>query len=184
MRPIGGNKDLYCFSGPRTKFTYSCSARQNPYEFFQSIFGLRPVCLARHSMGDYWLSPLSFWKDQSSRGYSRSAVQYSCTLTVDLDLLYSAVPPSPPDRAVSAKLKTPAKGGCFFSRWSWLQQIEIPKSCMHASRQIAGFSVDFGSILWWIMTENTHMILSAHCMKMWIIAPAGRRFRKKSPAGD
>ena len=34
MRPVGGNKDLYAFSEPCTKFTYSCSARQNPYEFF------------------------------------------------------------------------------------------------------------------------------------------------------
>ena len=34
MRPVGGNKDLYCFSGPCTIFTNSCSARQNPHEFF------------------------------------------------------------------------------------------------------------------------------------------------------
>ena len=41
MRPVRGNKDLYSFSGSCTKFTYSCSARQNLYQFFQSIFGLR-----------------------------------------------------------------------------------------------------------------------------------------------
>ena len=34
IRPVRGNKDLYGFSGPCTKLTYSCSARQNPYEFF------------------------------------------------------------------------------------------------------------------------------------------------------
>ena len=41
MRPVGGNKELYAFSGPCTIFTYSCSARKNPYEFCQSIVGLR-----------------------------------------------------------------------------------------------------------------------------------------------
>ena len=40
------DKDLYGFSGPCTKFTYSCSARQNTCEFFQSIFGLRDTRLS------------------------------------------------------------------------------------------------------------------------------------------
>ena len=35
------DKDLYGFAGPWTKFTYSCSARQNTDEFVQPIFGLR-----------------------------------------------------------------------------------------------------------------------------------------------
>ena len=50
--------------------------------------------------------------------------------------------------AVSAKLKTLLKTpqGCFFCRRFWTQQIEIPKSCMRAARQVQGFSVDFGSI--------------------------------------
>ena len=76
--------------------------------------------------------------------------------------------PRPPDRGVSAKLKTP-RTGCFFCMWFWQQQIGSPKSCMRAVRQVAGFSVDFASIFWWIMTENTHVILSAHCMKIWIM---------------
>ena len=41
MRPVRGNKDLYCFSGPCTKFTYSCSARQILMSFFSgfSVWG-------------------------------------------------------------------------------------------------------------------------------------------------
>ena len=35
-RSVGGNKELYGFSGPCTKFTYSCSARQNPLLDFRA----------------------------------------------------------------------------------------------------------------------------------------------------
>ena len=35
------DKDLYGFSGPCTKLTYSCSARQTLMSFFPSSFGLR-----------------------------------------------------------------------------------------------------------------------------------------------
>jgi len=49
-------EDLYICSGPCTKFTYSCSARQNPYEIFQSSLGLRLTaeflarCRPRHKI--------------------------------------------------------------------------------------------------------------------------------------
>ena len=42
--PWGPVKKSAGFTGSCTKVTDSCSARQNPYEFFQSIFGQYGRC--------------------------------------------------------------------------------------------------------------------------------------------